>query len=65
MRGNMQTVNDILERTPEELAQVHGMGKALYAEIIDFLEAEGCEVSAYRTYLAAFDKNKYSFDRNR
>lgn len=42
MLGNMQTVSDILEKSPEELAQIHGMGKALYAEIIDFLEAEGC-----------------------
>ena len=65
MRGNMQTTSDILEKSPEELAQIPGMGKTLYTEIIDFLEYEGCEVSAYRTYSAAFDKNKYNMDKHK
>lgn len=65
LRGNMWTVDDILKKTPEELAQIWGMGRALYAEIVDLLDARGHDVCAYRTYLAEFDKNKYIFDRNR
>lgn len=50
LRGGIHSVGDLLEKSPEEIMKIRGIGKVSYKKLFDALKGMGIDVSKYQSY---------------
>lgn len=50
LRGGIYSLGDLLEKSPEEIMNIRGIGKVSYKKLFDALKGMGVDVSKYQSY---------------